>query len=283
MVTYKRCIDAGYDLTYQAFKAGFCDYMIPLDMPQEAFVKRFFGPEGNSLEHSFVACAGNQPIGLVLGGIRLFDGLKTMRCGTMCVIPEYRLRGVSVQLFELHKEEGKKTGCRQLFLEVIQSNLPAVRFYKRCGYKTVYDIRYFAYTKEFPLAQTADSTFAINEITMDELKKLRRKLAELHINWQNEIEYIEKLDGERCFGIYAEQGLAAAISFDPKGKFHFLWVDPARRNKGMATALLNHCIQTLHLTRLDTGLPNNALLECFLTHSGFIKDKLAQYEMYLTI
>lgn len=122
MIIYKNCEDVTMKEIFEAFASGFSDYVVPLTMDQNAFEARFFGPEGNSLNLSFIAFDQNQPIGLILGGIRQFDGLKTMRCGTLCIAPDYRGKGISQSLFEMHRSAAIASGCKQLFLEVIKGN-----------------------------------------------------------------------------------------------------------------------------------------------------------------
>lgn len=79
MIQYKRCSEVSIDLVYKAFKDGFSDYIIKLEVSKEDFIKRFFGPEGNSLEHSFLALDGDECVGVILGGIKVYESIKTMR------------------------------------------------------------------------------------------------------------------------------------------------------------------------------------------------------------
>ena len=51
--------------------------------------------EGNSLEHSFLSLDGDKPVGVILGGIKIYESIKTMRCGTLAIHPKYRGIGVS--------------------------------------------------------------------------------------------------------------------------------------------------------------------------------------------
>ncbi|PGZ06934.1 GNAT family N-acetyltransferase, partial [Bacillus cereus] len=143
MIQYKRCSEVSIDLVYKAFKDGFSDYIIKMEVSKEDFIKRFFGAEGNSLEHSFLALDGEKSVGLILGGIKVYETINTMRCGTLAVHPEYRGIGVSQKLFELHKEEAIQNGCKQLFLEVIVGNDRAINFYNKLGYEKVYDLSYY--------------------------------------------------------------------------------------------------------------------------------------------
>lgn len=67
------------DSIYEAFTDGFSDYIINVSLAKEEFVRRFFGPEGNTLENSIIAFDGHKPIGLNLGGIKIYEGIKTLR------------------------------------------------------------------------------------------------------------------------------------------------------------------------------------------------------------
>src|SRR5690554_4477018 len=145
MISYKRCIEVSEDVIFQAFQIGFSDYIIKFDMPKDFFMKRFFGPEGNSLEYSVIALDGDKPVGLNLGGIKIYEGIKTLRCGALCIHPDYRGTEVGKKLFELHKEIAMENDCKQMFLEVIVGNDRAINFYKKKGYAKVYDIVYYSH------------------------------------------------------------------------------------------------------------------------------------------
>lgn len=45
MIQYKRCSEVNIDLVYEAFRDGFSDYIIKMEVSKEDFIKRFFGPE----------------------------------------------------------------------------------------------------------------------------------------------------------------------------------------------------------------------------------------------
>ena len=136
MIQYKRCSDVNIDLVYEAFKVGFSDYIIKMEV-SKGILYNVFGPEGNLLEHSFLALEEGKPVGVILGGIKDYESIKTMRCGTLAVHPNYRGIGVSQKLFELHKEEAIQHGCKQLFLEVIVGNDRAIHFIISWAMKSV--------------------------------------------------------------------------------------------------------------------------------------------------
>ncbi len=280
LITYRKCSEVDFDAVYEVFQGGFSDYIIKFDISKEDFKKRFFGPEGNQLDYSYIAFDGEKPIGLILGGIKNYEGRKTLRCGTMCVHPDYRRKGISQKLFEYHKEVAIDNNCKQLFLEVISNNYPAFNLYKKLGYEKVYDLKYFTLKDVSEFKKISTSSFDIRAITLEEIKALKDYIYDIHINWQNDFDYIKKLENEYVYGAYENERLIGALSVSNNGKIHFLWVYPKYRNKKIASSLIKHAILELDLTILSTGFPNNASLEGFLKRVGFQKEKLSQYEMY---
>lgn len=268
------------DDVFEAFNQGFADYIIKLNMTKDFFTSRFFGPEGNSLEHSFIALHDKNPIGVVLGGIKDYEGLKTMRCGTLAVVPEYRGTGVSKRLMELHRDEAVAKGCRQMFLEVIVGNNRAISFYKKLGYEKIYDMSFYTLKDAASLVNKYDLNIEIKKIGIATLRSVRERIRDIHINWQNDMEYIEKLEGQVTLGAYIDNKLVGAVSANKNTRINFIYVENSQRNKGIGTNLILEAARELELSKITAGIPNNASLAGFLKHSSFEKDNLAQYEMY---
>lgn len=282
-IKYFRCSEVDIDLAYKAFSVGFSDYIVKLDLPKEQFIANFFGPEGNDLEYSFVAIHENEAVGVILGGIKVYENIKTMRCGTLAISPNYRGKGVSQKLFDLHKEEAEKQGCKQLFLEVIVGNDRAINFYKKLGYEKIYDISYFSKKDLSDFTQlnpTPESN--INRIEFDSFSQIVNKW-NYHINWQNDVEFLEKAPNVSYFEARVGNEIVGAAAILPSGKISFLFVDKNYRNQKIATKLLLTAHSQVDCKAFSTGFPNNSNLEGFLTTLGFNKEKLAQYEMYMRL
>lgn len=283
MIIYKKCSEVDIELVYEAFKIGFSDYIIKMEIPKDFFIKRFFGPEGNSLETSFVALDGDKAVGVILGAIKNYEGIKTIRCGTLAVHPEYRGKGISQKLHDLHKEAAVEAGCKQLFLEVIVGNDRAINFYKKNGYEKIYDLSYFSLSDLSVLSQKESAAIEMKEINIDELRSISEYLKDIHINWQNDLDYIEKSEGHLNIGAFENGKLIGAASIHKGSKASLLWVHPSFRNKGIATALLAKGAKELELKKLVINFPNNSSLEGFVKHMGFTRDSVSQFEMYYTI
>lgn len=280
MVIYKRCSEVSFDDVFEAFSQGFADYIIKLSMEKDFFRGRFFGVEGNSLEHSFIAYDDEKPIGVVLGGIKEYEGIKTIRCGTLAVVSDYRGMGISQKLMELHKNEAIAEGCKQLFLEVIVGNDRAINFYNKLGYEKAYDLYYYTLKDTFSLTNECKLNLEIKNIGIDELRSIRKECSGVHINWQNDMDYIEMSDGQITLGAFIDNRLIGAISVNKNTRINFIYVNNSFRHKGIGTNLILKAVKELNLSKITAGIPNNASIYGFLSHLGFERDKLSQYEMY---
>lgn len=283
MISYKNCKDVSIEHIYKAFNIGFSDYFIKFDISKEVFIESFFGPEGNQLENSFIAYDKETPVGVILGGLKNYEGLKTLRCGTLCVIPSHRGLGISDELFRLHKKLAIVKECKQLFLEVIVGNDRAIKFYEKFGYEKVYDIKYFTCDLNSSFNNESRMDLEIKEIEFSKIRSVENYIKDIHINWQNDFDYMDKIPSLIHYGAYEGDALVGALSLNQNGKIFFIWVKSTYRNKGIGRNLLNRAIKENELEKLNIGFPNNSNLEGFLRRNNFKKDNIAQYEMYLTL
>ncbi|QYK64798.1 GNAT family N-acetyltransferase [Paenibacillus sp. S25] len=284
MITYMRCNDVSMEHIFQAFSLGFSDYSIRLTAVQDDFAARFFGPEGNTRNHSFLAMDENQPIGLILGGVRQFDGYKTMRCGTLCVAPAYRGQGISNKLLELHKQTAISAGCQQLWLEVIKDNHRAVKLYEKQGYQPRYTLKYYNGTLPSAPPATLSSSYILKEVTFDDVAAFRKTLTNCHIHWQSDTPYYATSTQEAFLGIYeVNQTCLGMVSMSAQGKINFLWVDPKHRNQGLGRALLHRAAEIQKIEKVYICLSDNDSLESFIQKIGLSKDPIEQYEMCMPL
>lgn len=283
MITYKRCTETSEDAVFEAFQIGFSDYIIKIDLTKDIFMKHFFGPEGNRLEYSYIALDKEKPVGLILGGIKEYEGIKTLRCGALCVHPDYRGTGVSGKLFDLHRKTALENNCRQLFLEVIAGNDRAVNFYMKKGYEKVYDLTYYSRNNPSEIAGVLPEGFYVKRIDMDGLRSLSSRIQDIHINWQNSFDYISHIESQIHYGVFREDRLIGGLSIHPAGKINFIWIDPEYRKKGIARGLIGHAVRELNPKKLAINFPNNASLFGFVKRLNFTRDALSQYEMYITL
>jgi ribosomal-protein-alanine N-acetyltransferase len=73
-------------------------------------------------------------------------GINIVRKGhivSVAVMPEHRKRGLGRALLEEAMKAMKDKGCKEVFLEVRVSNLPAITLYEKMGYMEVRKIPYY--------------------------------------------------------------------------------------------------------------------------------------------
>lgn len=205
-----------------------------------------------------------------------------MRCGTLAVHPEFRGIGVSQKLFELHKEEALQNECKQLFLEVIVGNDRAIRFYNKLGYEKVYDLSYYNLKDMTKIMLKECKGIEVKQLEFAAFKVEIQKWLHFHINWQNDMNYIEKTN-HTFYGAYIGNDLKGSICINEQGKISFIFIDKEYRNRGIGSKLLQVARDELNLESLLISFPNNSLLEGFVKKTGFEKNSLAQYEMYVLL
>lgn len=282
MISYKRCSEVKYESIYKAFKLGFSDYVVPMNLGIEDFISLFFGSEGNSLKYSFIAFDDEVPIGLVFGGIRMFDGIKTMRCGTLCIGPDYRGKGIADKLMEFHLIEAKLNKCQCAFLEVIKTNGRAVRFYKKIGYSPMNDLKYFSIEVE-NLSIKSKEDIILCEVSFDKITEYRNYLKDIHINWQSDIHYFKNSTTHAYLIAKDNNKNAGYIVMSKAGKIEQIYVEHEYRCRGIATNLITTAADKVKTENVSICLPNNSILECFLIKSNFLKKEREQYEMYMPL
>ncbi|MCH6263936.1 GNAT family N-acetyltransferase [Neobacillus citreus] len=147
-IVFKKLSECQITDIITAWNRGFEGYFVKLEMSAELFFARLVN-EGLSMNLSIVAFDGDQPVAIVLNGVRLIDGKKTAWNGGTGVAAEYRGKGVSKLLMEetlrIYAEEGVEVAT----LEAIKENERAIRLYQRYGYEIVDSLVHLKGSEEF--------------------------------------------------------------------------------------------------------------------------------------
>lgn len=284
MYEIKNCKNIEDEIIYDVFKEGFSDYLIKMSMSQDTFIDKFFGREGNVKEYSFIAYDEEKPVGLILAGLKKGEKFKTLRCGAMCVIPDSRNNGIGAMLLESYEKKAKILECKQLALEVITSNVEAVKLYEEHGFEKIYDLTYrkfqvgdfkVKYKSEYKKAQSK-----VSPITYDELYGLHGK-EESHLPWQSEFHYFKE-ENCRFYGLFDFGELVAGLAINEE-KIYYLFVMKDYRLKGFAIALLMNGIGRMEDVELGFSYSNNHLVHLFANHVGMTLEPIKQFELYKAI
>ncbi|WP_107951430.1 GNAT family N-acetyltransferase [Lysinibacillus parviboronicapiens] len=118
----------------KAWNKGFEGYFVQITMDEEMFLNRLVG-EGLSPKLSLVAFDGNEPVGIVLNGVRHLNGRKTSWNGGTGISSDYRGTGISRALMEETLAVYARESVEIATLEAITDNSKAIALYEKYGYR----------------------------------------------------------------------------------------------------------------------------------------------------
>jgi ribosomal protein S18 acetylase RimI-like enzyme len=113
------------------FTAAYEGYFVPFQV-DEARLAHMVDAFDLDLSRSLVAYEDDAPVGLANLGLR---GDRTW-LGGVGVVPSHRRRGIGEQLTRALLDNGRAAGAREMVLEVIVENAPAIALYEKLGFET---------------------------------------------------------------------------------------------------------------------------------------------------
>ncbi|MGE8204660.1 GNAT family N-acetyltransferase [Heyndrickxia sp. NPDC080065] len=141
MIEIKRLTDCTMAEAVKAWNVGFEGYYFDATTTPENFIKRMVS-EDLSPSLSIVAFQDNQPVGIVMNGVREVNGKKIAWNGGTGVATEVRSKGVGKLLMESTLSILKEEGINIATLEAISDNSKAISLYENRGYSIVDDLEY---------------------------------------------------------------------------------------------------------------------------------------------
>jgi ribosomal protein S18 acetylase RimI-like enzyme len=119
----------------EIFNAGYEGYYTPFTVDEEAFL--FMSTIwDDDLQASRVAVADGDPVGICKLAIR---GDRGWIAG-IGIAPAHRGKGVGEALMRGVLDGGRERGLREVWLEVLVQNEPAIRLYEKLGFERVRDL-----------------------------------------------------------------------------------------------------------------------------------------------
>ncbi|WP_235827888.1 GNAT family N-acetyltransferase [Brevibacillus migulae] len=148
VIVIKRLSTCTFSEAAEIWNKGFEGYFVDATTTDERFAARL-GMEGLSPSLSVVAYVDDEPVGMVLTGIRNIQGKKVAWNGGTCIATAYRGQGLGKILMkavlQVYEEEGVEWGT----LEAFRENEKAIALYKAMGYDIVDRLLFLQRTEAF--------------------------------------------------------------------------------------------------------------------------------------
>lgn len=258
--------------------ACFEGYVVPQAVTGEMFNARF-RRESLDLYSSRVLVEGERPIAIVLVARRGW----TARIAAMGIVPVHRSRGLGQLALREVMADLRRLGDRRLLLEVIDTNEPAVRLYRRLGFEV--RRRLIGYRR--PAGSAASRTVA-DLVAIDPLA-IARRVAEdgtPDLPWIMAPETLAAAAAPaRGLALAGEAFAIVEPAPQPSSlALRTLVVARQARGRGLGRAMI--CALAAAYPEQDLLISANFpedLAPGFMTHMGFERTPISQFEMDLDL
>lgn len=149
MLCYRTLENCDLLTVYEAFKAAFSDYIVPMK-PAFSQFENILLRRGYNAVLSIGAFENDQLVGFILSSSRMWHGKKTLYTIGVGVIPVKRGQKIAEKLYHELFNLGRNAGIEQYLLEVITTNTPAIKLYEKLGFKQARRLRCFELKKTLP-------------------------------------------------------------------------------------------------------------------------------------
>jgi ribosomal protein S18 acetylase RimI-like enzyme len=252
---------------------GFEGYFAPITFHVTAFLN-MIRKDGIDLLSSRVMLKDDHPMGIALMARRGW----TARLAAMGIASEYRSMGAGSWFMTQLIQEARQRGEREMLLEVIEQNEPAVHLYKKCGFEIMR--RLIGLICKDAVQNMAGE---LEEIDVHRVGSLITQYGLPDLPWQLSGESIAQTNPPArgyC------KGQAYAVISNPEAKDIVVWsllVEPSARGNGLGVDMLRSVIarhphRTWHIPAL---LPEE--LGIVYERAGFVREELSQWQMRLTL
>ena len=258
----------------QYLNQGFEDYFIPIQFNHVTFLN-MLRKDGIDLTASRILLVDHHPCGIALIARRGW----TSRLAAMGISSERRGKGAGSWFMEKLTEEACERGDREMLLEVIEQNEPAVKLYRRCGFESVRRLLGFV-RKDSKESDPGD----LQEIDLREMGRLVSQYGLPDLPWQLSGESIAQMNPPaRAF----RNGQAYVAVSNPEAEHVVIWsllVEPQARGRGLGTRLLKSMLAlgaTNPTWHAPAVFPEE--FQKVFRRAGFEQEKLSQWQMSLPL
>lgn len=257
----------------QLINLSFENYHIPIHFDRAQFLN-MLRKDNIDLDVSLVLLADGQSSGIALVARRGW----TSRLAAMGITKELRGKKAGTWLMEQLIKEARERKDREMVLEVIEQNEPAVKLYKKHGFEIVRRLIGLIHQDA-----KQDAKGDLQEIDLREMGHLVSQYGLSDLPWQLSGETIGLMNPPvRAY----KQDKAYIVISNPDVEHVVIWsllVEPSARGQRLAVEMLkrvtsHHSGKIWHVPAI---WPEE--FEIVFEHAGFQREKLSQWQMRLSL
>ncbi|KIA99609.1 GNAT family N-acetyltransferase [Flavobacterium sp. KMS] len=256
---------------------SFSDYIVPFSLNLEQ-LKAKISAENIKLDLSIGVYAEDKLVGFMLHALNTTNEEFVAYNAATGVVPDYRGKGLVGKMYAILVPKLENLGVKQMVLEVIEGNHPAIRVYEKMGY-TIH--------RKLDCFKGKVPALDINpKVDIKNLKEAQWELFksfwDIEPSWQNDIMAVNNsIEFSQILGAYIDAELVGYAIYNPTSKkINQVAVAPNYRRKGIGTSLFNHINNAVDQNELLVYNVQNSSAEA----KGFIKNlnipyTISQFEM----
>jgi GNAT superfamily N-acetyltransferase len=258
----------------QLLNLSFESYLVPIHFEPAQFLT-MLRKDNIDLNSSRVLLADGEPSGIALIARRGW----VSRLAAMGITKGIRGKKAGSWFMERLINESRERDDREMVLEVIEQNEPAVHLYQKHGFQTIR--RLVGFVNDTKSGDFALRTTDLQEMDLREMGRLVLQYGLPDLPWQLSGETIALLNPPAC--AYKNGDAYIALS-NPDAEHVVVWsllVELQARGKGLAVQLLED-VMAKHVGKrwhVPAILPEE--LGCVFERAGFEREELSQWQMRL--
>ncbi|WP_298546512.1 GNAT family N-acetyltransferase [uncultured Aquimarina sp.] len=262
------------------FNESFSDYFIPFQLTEEQLVSKMLADKVN-LNLSVGVFEHKKLVAFILHGFDKINNQKIVYNGGTGVIPKKRGFGLTKQMYDFILPVLEEKGINELLLEVITKNTPAIKSYKKSGYKIERELSCY---KGEVIVSNLNHNIEISNLR-DYNWSVMQSFWDITPTWQNSNNVVNQLKNTNIsLGAYIKNQLVGYIIYNPKNKrLQQIAIDKGFRQQKIASTLISKLIEnygsTFSIINVDKS---SKTVDAFLQKIGFEKN-LEQLEMKLQL
>jgi len=252
---------------------GFDEYFIPIHFTNSLFLN-MLKKDGIDLSASRILLANQSPCGIALIAPR--GRQRVSRLAAMGIAKEARGKGAGSWFMKELVAEACDRGDREMVLEVIEQNEPAVKLYRKYGFESVR--RLVGYTCKG--RKTGDIQKAsLKEVDLGDMGELISQYGLSDLPWQLSGASVTQINpSPRAYS----EGQAYILISNPEAEHIVIWsllVEPDARGHGLGSRMLSQVVahwagKTWHIPALCPEEFGKVF-----ENAGFEREKLSQWQM----